>query len=37
VGGTRDPDIEAIAEHLSQFDVLDANELRELIPSLLIL
>jgi DNA-binding GntR family transcriptional regulator len=37
VGGTRDPDIEAIAEHLSQFDVLDATELRELIPSLLIL
>ena len=37
MGGTRDPDIEAIAAHLSQFDVLDTNELRELIPSLLIL
>jgi DNA-binding GntR family transcriptional regulator len=33
----RDPDIEAIAEHLRRADVLDPAELRELIPSLLIL
>ena len=31
------PDIQAIAEHLRQIDVLDPTELRELIPSLLIL
>jgi DNA-binding GntR family transcriptional regulator len=37
VGPTRDPDIEAIAEHLRQADLLDPAELRELIPSLLIL
>jgi DNA-binding GntR family transcriptional regulator len=33
----RDPDIAALAEHLRDADVLDAAELRELIPSLLIL
>lgn len=33
----RDPDIVALAEHLGQADVLDPAELRELIPSLLIL
>ena len=33
----RDPDIEALAEHLSQADLLDPAELRELIPSVLIL
>jgi DNA-binding GntR family transcriptional regulator len=33
----RDPDIEELAEHLRQADVLDTRELRELIPSLLIL
>ena len=37
MGSPRDPDIEAIAEHLRQADVLDPAELRELIPSLLIL
>jgi len=37
VGATRDPDIEAIADHLRQADLLDPAELRELIPSLLIL
>jgi len=37
VGSTRDPDIEAIAEHLRRADVLDPAELREQIPSLLIL
>jgi DNA-binding GntR family transcriptional regulator len=37
VGSTRDPDVEAIAEHLRQADLLDPAELRELIPSLLIL
>jgi DNA-binding GntR family transcriptional regulator len=37
VDGARDPDIQAIAEHLSQADLLDPAELRELIPSLLIL
>ena len=34
---SRDPGIEAIAEHLRQADLLDPGELRELIPSLLIL
>jgi DNA-binding GntR family transcriptional regulator len=33
----RDPDVEALAEHLRQADVLDPAELRELIPSVLIL
>jgi DNA-binding GntR family transcriptional regulator len=33
----RDPDLEALAEHLRQADVLDPAELRELIPSVLIL
>lgn len=33
----RDPDIEALAEHLRHADVLDPGELRELIPSVLIL
>lgn len=33
----RNPDIEAIARHLSDADLLDPAELRELIPSLLIL
>jgi DNA-binding GntR family transcriptional regulator len=37
VGSTRDPGIEAIAEHLRHVDLLDPTELRELIPSLLIL
>lgn len=37
MGSRRDPDIEAIAGHLRQADVLDPAELRELIPSLLIL
>jgi DNA-binding GntR family transcriptional regulator len=37
VGPTREPDIQAIAEHLRQVDVLDPAELRELIPSLLLL
>jgi DNA-binding GntR family transcriptional regulator len=37
VDSPRDPDIEAIAEHLRQADVFDPAELRELIPSLLIL
>jgi DNA-binding GntR family transcriptional regulator len=37
VGSTRDPDVEAIAAHLRQADVLDPAELRELIPSLLML
>jgi DNA-binding FadR family transcriptional regulator len=32
-----DADIEAIAEHLSRADVIDPAELRELIPSVLIL
>jgi DNA-binding GntR family transcriptional regulator len=32
-----DPDIEAIAAHLREADLLDPAELRELIPSLLIL
>ena len=33
----RDPDIQAIAEHLRGADLLDPAELRELIPSLLLL
>jgi DNA-binding GntR family transcriptional regulator len=37
VGATRGPDIQAIADHLRQADLLDPAELRELIPSLLIL
>ena len=37
VGAPRDPDIQAIADHLRQADLLDPAELRELIPSLLIL
>lgn len=37
VGEARDPDVQALAEHLRQADVLDPAELRELIPSLLIL
>jgi DNA-binding GntR family transcriptional regulator len=37
VDSARDPGIEAIAEHLRQADLLDPAELRELIPSLLIL
>jgi len=37
VGPTSDPDTEALAEHLRQADLLDPAELRELIPSLLIL
>jgi DNA-binding GntR family transcriptional regulator len=37
VASPRDPDIEAIAQHLHQTDLLDPAELRELIPSLLIL
>jgi DNA-binding GntR family transcriptional regulator len=37
VGDGRDPDIEAVAEHLREADVLDPAELRELIPSLLML
>jgi DNA-binding GntR family transcriptional regulator len=37
VGASRDPDVQAIAEHLRHADVLDPAELRELIPSLLIL
>ena len=37
MGGHLDPDIRAIAEHLRDADVLDPAELRELIPSLLIL
>ena len=37
MGSTSDPDIEALAEHLRQADLLDPAELRELIPSLLIL
>ena len=37
MGGHPDPDIRAIAEHLRHADVLDPAELRELIPSLLIL
>jgi DNA-binding GntR family transcriptional regulator len=37
VDSRRDPDISALAEHLRDADVLDPAELRELIPSLLIL
>jgi DNA-binding GntR family transcriptional regulator len=37
VPAPRDSDVEALAEHLRQADVLDPAELRELIPSLLIL
>jgi DNA-binding GntR family transcriptional regulator len=37
VTSDRDPDIEAVAEHLRQADVFDPAELRELIPTLLIL
>jgi DNA-binding GntR family transcriptional regulator len=37
VGSPREPEIEAIAEHLRQADVLDPAELRELVPSLLML
>jgi DNA-binding GntR family transcriptional regulator len=37
VGTARDPHVEEIAEHLRHADVLDPAELRELIPSLLIL
>ena len=37
MGPTRDPEIQAIAEHLRQADLLDPAELRELIPSVLIL
>jgi DNA-binding GntR family transcriptional regulator len=37
VGAARDPDIQAIADHLREADLLDPAELRELIPSLLIL
>ena len=37
VGAARDPDIEELAGYLRQADVLDPGELRELIPSLLIL
>ena len=37
MGSPRDSDVEAIAEHLRSADVRDPGELRELIPSLLIL
>jgi GntR family transcriptional repressor for pyruvate dehydrogenase complex len=37
VASRRDPEIEALAEHLRQADLLDPAELRELIPSVLIL
>jgi DNA-binding GntR family transcriptional regulator len=37
VGPTPDSDVEAIAQHLREADVLDPAELRELIPSLLLL
>src|SRR5918999_1120992 len=37
VSAPSDPDIQAMAEHLRSIDVLDPTELRELIPSLLIL
>jgi DNA-binding GntR family transcriptional regulator len=37
VGTPRDADIQAIADHLRQADLLDPRELRELIPSLLLL
>jgi DNA-binding GntR family transcriptional regulator len=37
VASPRDPEVEAVAEHLREADVLDPAELRELIPSLLML
>jgi DNA-binding GntR family transcriptional regulator len=37
VASPRDSDVEALAQHLSQADLLDPAELRELIPSVLIL
>jgi DNA-binding GntR family transcriptional regulator len=37
VSSPRDPDVRALAEHLRQADLLDPAELRELVPSLLIL
>ncbi len=37
MGSRRDPEIEALAQHLREADLLDPAELRELIPSLLIL
>jgi DNA-binding GntR family transcriptional regulator len=37
VSSPSEPDLQAIAEHLSEIDELDPTELRELIPSLLIL
>jgi DNA-binding GntR family transcriptional regulator len=37
VTSDHDPEIEALAEHLRQADVFDPAELRELIPTLLIL
>ena len=37
VASSRDSDVEVLAEHLSQADLLDPAELRELIPSVLIL
>lgn len=37
VASPRDSDVEALAEHLRRADLLDPAELRELIPSLLIL
>ena len=37
MGPSPDPDVQAIADHLREVDLLDPAELRELIPSLLIL
>jgi DNA-binding GntR family transcriptional regulator len=37
MGPTRDSEVQALAEHLRRADLLDPAELRELIPSLLIL
>ena len=37
MSSSRDPDVQEIAEHLRQADVLDPAELRELIPSVLLL
>jgi DNA-binding GntR family transcriptional regulator len=37
VASPRDSDVEALAQHLRQADLLDPAELRELIPSVLIL
>lgn len=37
VSSTRDPDFQALADHLRQADLLDPAELRELIPSVLML